>query len=125
MRFIPQSARLTVAPLVPLIAFQCTPSCAPGPSDKTLTYDASPLAQPLLGSGVIDFGVPVYSKAASLMAMLSTYAAEAGADDADGGGAADSNGPIQDLMGSTPPNTLQVCTTTGGWEQQTAHNACE
>lgn len=87
----------------------CLPLGA-GPFDKALTYDASPLAKPLLGSGVVEFAVPVYSKAAAVMAMISHYAAAA-----DAAGAAGTRslqyGPVEDLMGSDPPNPLQVCAT--------------
>lgn len=86
-----------------------------GPFEKTLTYDASPLAQPLLGAaGEVAFGVPVYSKAASLMAMVSHYAALAGPAGANTSSGVTSVqqlqfGPVADLRGSTPPNPLQVC----------------
>ena len=45
---------------------------------KTLSYDASPLAQPLLDAAGVDFGVPVYSKAAALMASVGSYAGTSG-----------------------------------------------
>jgi len=83
-----------------------------GPFDKTLTCDASPLAEPLLGSGAVDFGVPVYSKAAALMVMMSHYAAAAAAaaaDSAESSNATETHqsGPVEGLMGSTPPSTLR------------------
>jgi hypothetical protein len=84
--------------------------CA-GPFEKTLGYDASPLAQPLLGSGVVDFGVPVYSKAAALMAMVATYAAAAAAGTKLLGRAAATHqqyGPAADLTSKDPASALQV-----------------
>jgi hypothetical protein len=92
-----------------------TPVVPTGPFDKALSYDASPLAQPLMGSGDISFGVPVYSKAAALMAMVSNYAAAAA-----GGAAGPAEqqldalniglqyGPVQYLVPTTPPSALQV-----------------
>lgn len=88
----------------------CAAPCVPaGPFETTLSYDASPLAQPLLGSGKVEFAVPVYSKAAALMAMVATYAAAAGASrtatiDAQ------QYGSVAELVGSAPTNPLQVRT---------------
>lgn len=80
----------------------CSPVCTAGPFEKTLSYDASPLAHPLLGAADVDFGVPVYSKAAALMAMVASYAAAAGAQ------SGNMSGPIAGLMNSQPPSALQV-----------------
>jgi hypothetical protein len=84
------------------------PTHPAGPFEKTLSYDASPLAQPLLGSGVVEFGVPVYSKAAALMAMVATYAAAAGTQDAAAKAHLQQYGPVGDLVESSPVSPLQV-----------------
>lgn len=50
----------------------------------------------------MDFGVPVYSKAAALMASVGSYAAAAGTQQHSAAG------PMEGLMGSQPPGALQV-----------------
>lgn len=87
------------------------PNTPAGPYEQTLAYDTSPLAQPLLGSGVVEFAVPVYSKAAALMAMVATYAAAAaaaGTQDAAAEAGLQQYGPVGNLMGSSPVSALQA-----------------
>lgn len=99
--------------LPPVFAFLHTVTqlrcvCA-GPFEKTLTYDVSPLAQPLLGSGVVEFGVPVYSKAAALMAMVATNATAAGATQgASAAAGRQQYGAAADLVSRDPASALQV-----------------
>jgi len=70
---------------------------------KALAYDASPTAGALLGSGDVEFGVLVYSKAASLLAMLAVYgmASKSNEDQLE-------QGPIPELLHHTPPGKVQV-----------------
>jgi hypothetical protein len=57
----------------------------------------------LLGSGDVEFGVLVYSKAASLLAMLAVYgmASKSNEDQLE-------QGPIPELLHHTPPGKVQV-----------------
>eukprot|EP00878_Enallax_costatus_P015911 GHUV01016679.1.p1 GENE.GHUV01016679.1~~GHUV01016679.1.p1 ORF type:complete len:620 (+),score=228.40 GHUV01016679.1:769-2628(+) len=88
------------------------PGVHEGPFNKALTYDASPSAAPLLGwgaagSGDVDFGVLVYSKAASVLAMLVEYGAT-GSTDLDSYDDAMREGPVTQLVGSKPTGATQV-----------------
>lgn len=94
--------------------------CRAGPFAKALNYDALPSAQPLLGSANPDFGVPVYSKAAAVMAMLTMYSATARQGDMHQ--AALAAGPVATLVATDPPGELQVGSRAGSG-QHTAMQA--
>lgn len=85
-----------------------------GPYHKALTYDSLPTASPLLGSlsgsdADVDFGVLVYSKAASVMAMWTQYAAASSASKSSFRPAM-SGGPVSQLVETSPAGVTQV-----GW----------